>query len=107
MAKVQLWIQSDGQPRLQGARCGDCGVVSFPVAKGCIACGSIAQEIVDLSTRGSIESRTQLGDRTVCEIQLDGGPRVMGWLESRELAEIGSHVRFAPCDDQLRFVPDA
>ena len=106
MAKEPLWIQRDGQQRLQGARCGDCGAVFFPAANGCIICGSTAQAIENLSTQGRIESRTQVGERTVCEIRLDGGPRVMGWLDACESAEIGSSVRFAPCDNELRFVPD-
>jgi len=106
MATERLWIQSDGQPRLQGAHCGDCGAIAFPVENGCIVCGSAVQAIVYLSPRGRIESRTQVGLRIVCEIRLDCGPRVMGWLEACEPVEIGSSVKFAPHDDELRFVPD-
>ena len=106
MATERLWIELDGQPRLQGAHCGDCGATAFPVKNGCIVCGSTVQDIVILSPRGRIESRTQIGERIVCEIRLDGGPRMMGWLEARESVDIGSSVRFAPCDHELRFVPD-
>ena len=106
MATERHWIQRDGQPRLQGARCGDCGAVSFPAANGCIVCGSKVRTIVDLSPQGRIESRTQVGERSVCEIRMDDGPRVMGWLEARESVQIGSSVRFAPCGNELRFVPD-
>jgi uncharacterized OB-fold protein len=106
MATERLWIQRDGQPRLQGAHCGDCDAVSFPAGIGCIVCGSTVQTIVDLSARGRIESRTQVGERIVCEIRMDGGPRVMGWLEARESVDIGSSVKFAPRENELRFVPD-
>ena len=106
MATERFWIPRDGQPRLQGARCSDCGAVSFPARHGCIVCGSVVQTIVDLSNRGKIESRTQVGERIVCEIRMDGGPRVMGWLEACELVDIGSSVKFAPRENELRFVPD-
>ncbi|MBX9652343.1 hypothetical protein K2Y11_01865 [bacterium] len=106
MASERLWILRNGQPRLQGAHCGDCGAVSFPARHGCIVCGSAVQTIVDLSNRGKIESRTQVGERIVCEIRMESGPRVMGWLESGELVDIGSSVEFAPHENELRFVPD-
>ena len=106
MATERLSTHRDGQPRLQGARCGDCCAVTFPVVDGCIVCGSAAQTIVDLSPLGRIESRTQVGERIVCEILLDGGPRVMGWLQACDSVEIGSSVRFAPCGHELRFVPN-
>jgi uncharacterized OB-fold protein len=106
MATERLWIHRDGQPRLQGGHCGNCGAVAFPAGNGCIVCGSAVQTIVDLSPRGRIESRTQVGERIVCEIRMDGGPRVMGWLEACEQVEINSSVKFAPHDDELRFVPD-
>jgi len=106
MTTERFWIQRDGQPRLRGAHCGDCGAVTFPAGNGCIVCGSAVQTIVDLSPRGRIESRTQVGERIVCEIRMDSGPRVMGWLEARDSVEIGSSVKFAPRENELRFVPD-
>lgn len=30
----------------------------------------------------------------------------MGWLEARDSVEIGSSVKFAPRENELRFVPD-
>lgn len=106
MASERFWIDRDGQPRLQGAHCGNCDAITFPAGNGCIVCGSVIQSIVALSPRGIVESRTQVGERIVCEISLDGGPRVMGWLDAREAVDIGSSVRFAPRDLELRFVLD-
>lgn len=105
-ATEQMWIERDGHPRLQGIRCDDCGITMFPATSGCIVCGSLAQTVIDLAPRGLIESCTRIGERTICEIRLDGGPIVMGWVDEATPVDIGSAVRFEPRDHELRFVPD-
>jgi|688.fasta_scaffold00147_50 uncharacterized OB-fold protein len=96
----------NAQTQLRGARCNECGSLTFPVSCGCIVCGSVSQATVDLSLSGTIESRTLVGERIVCEIVLDDGPRIMGWLSAAEPAAIGDRVKFAPCENELRFVLD-
>ncbi|MBX3421156.1 MAG: hypothetical protein KF752_06325 [Pirellulaceae bacterium] len=94
------------QPQLQGSRCTDCCAITFPVSHGCIVCGSASQLTVQLSLSGRIESRTRVGERIVCEILLDDGPRIMGWLAADQPAEIGAAVRFGSSQSQLGFVCD-
>ena len=106
LAKVRLWTERDGRPRLQGIRCDDCGITTFPATNGCIVCGSLAQTVIDLAPRGLIESCTRIGERTVCEIRLHAGPVLMGWVDDVTPVHAGSVVRFEPCDHELRFVPD-
>ncbi|MFO0948262.1 MAG: zinc ribbon domain-containing protein, partial [Planctomycetota bacterium] len=40
--------------RLQGWRCRACGTTSFPIAEGCIVCGSLAGDAVDLAWSGTL-----------------------------------------------------
>ncbi|HAC90100.1 MAG TPA: hypothetical protein DCF63_05620 [Planctomycetaceae bacterium] len=104
MSVEKPWIPVTAQTQLRGTRCNECGSLTFPVSCGCIVCGSVCQTTIDLSPSGTIESRTLVGERIVCEIVLDDGPRIMGWLSSAEPATIGDRVKFAPCESQLRFV---
>lgn len=96
----------NAQRQLRGNRCNECGSLTFPVGFGCIVCGSASQSTVDLSPSGTIESRSLVGERFVCEILLDEGPRIMGWLCATEPATVGAKVKFAPCENELRFVLD-
>jgi len=41
-------------PALQGSRCGACGTVAFPVARGCQSCGRQAMSPLELGRRGSV-----------------------------------------------------
>ncbi len=42
------------EPRLLGARCGDCGAHTFPAQSGCPRCGSEAMSVVQLAGRGTL-----------------------------------------------------
>lgn len=42
------------EPRLLGSHCADCGVVTFPVQRGCPRCGSEAMERTELNPRGTL-----------------------------------------------------
>jgi len=81
-------------------------VIAFPATPGCIVCGSLAQTVVDLSSRGKIESCTRVGERNVCEIRLENGPLVMAGVDHSAPLAVGTTVRFEPRDHVLRFVSD-
>jgi len=49
------------QPRLLGARCGDCGTHTFPAQPGCPRCGSEAMGTVELADRGTLFTFTTQG----------------------------------------------
>jgi uncharacterized OB-fold protein len=49
---IFTWPSDD--PRLLGARCGDCGTHTFPAQSGCPRCGSEVMPIVELAERGTL-----------------------------------------------------
>lgn len=56
-----LWSTVDGEPRLLGSRCGDCGETRFPVEGSCARCTGTNMATVELPTRGTIWSWTIQG----------------------------------------------
>ena len=51
---ADLFVETDDGPRLVGARCARCGVATFPVQRGCPACGEEAMERALLGPRGTV-----------------------------------------------------
>ena len=51
----------DGEPRLIGSRCTDCGTYTFPVQNGCARCTGSDMETVELATRGTLWTWTVQG----------------------------------------------
>jgi uncharacterized OB-fold protein len=49
------------EPRLLGARCGNCGTHTFPAQAGCPRCGSEDMGVVELADRGTLFTFTTQG----------------------------------------------
>ena len=49
-----LFVETADGPRLIGSKCGECGTVVFPTAKGCARCGSDRLEDHHLAPRGTL-----------------------------------------------------
>lgn len=95
--------------RLIGARCVACGATAYPEGAGCVRCGGAELAAVELADRGVIASRTKVGDRWICEIRLEGGPLILGWIDGRENTTIGKVARLALGSEtsrSLRFTQD-
>jgi uncharacterized OB-fold protein len=58
MARVSLaegvLVDVDGDPRLVGSRCADCGIVTFPAQDSCPRCASTAMAPHGLARRGTL-----------------------------------------------------
>jgi uncharacterized OB-fold protein len=64
MTKRQLPIEEglftwpSDDPRLLGSRCCNCGKVTFPAQKSCVACCTADTEIIEMPKRGTLWSWT-------------------------------------------------
>jgi uncharacterized OB-fold protein len=98
-----FWVETADGPRLLGSRCEECGLLAFPVARGCLACGATALVTIELSPFGRVESRSQIGVRIVGEVRLEKGPLLLAELDSRDELPVGSTVVFSPGEQPIRF----
>jgi uncharacterized OB-fold protein len=57
----ELLTEVDGEPRLVGSACGDCGAVSFPAQASCPRCTGQNVEIRPLPRRGTLWGFTVQG----------------------------------------------
>jgi uncharacterized protein len=88
---VKAYQEALKDNRLLGLKCKDCGFITTPPRLACRECGSLENEIVQLSGRGAIatftsihvgvESRKGKTPYLVAMVKLDEGPWIMGNLE--------------------------
>lgn len=103
---MPYWVQRGSDFLVQVSQCRSCGRSLFPVQPGCLACGSDDLDIVEIQGVGRIESFTAIEGCPVCEVRLDAGPMVMGYMDVDAPATVGSRVRLQPSDGRLRFIFD-
>lgn len=85
--------------RLMGLKCRDCGFVTAPPRLACRECGSLDNEVVQLSGKGAVvtftsiyvgvESRRGKTPYLVVMVKLDEGAWIMGDLEGVDPAAAG------------------
>jgi uncharacterized OB-fold protein len=56
-----LFTWPDDEPSLLGARCGNCGAITFPVRSGCPRCGATEVESFRLGREGTLWTWTSQG----------------------------------------------
>jgi uncharacterized protein len=88
---IQEYMKALKDNRLLGFKCHDCGFITAPPRLACRKCGSLNNEVVQLSGKGAIvtftsihvgvESRKGKTPYLVAMVQLDEGPWIMGNLE--------------------------
>jgi len=92
------------EERLVIQRCGSCGTHQFYPRPFCLACSSEDVGWVQASGGGTIYSLTTVQRQilptlpppyVVALVELDKGPRILGWLVGDAPPEIGSAVRVA------------
>jgi uncharacterized OB-fold protein len=95
------WREENGRLRLSGSRCPACKASAFPHHSICPACGSDAQEKVELSDTGTIYTFSHIHiapkgfavPYTTAYVDLPEGVRLFGQIEGPQSAiEIGQNV---------------
>ena len=91
---------------LRGARCSQCGLLSFDEQENCSHCGSMATEPFAADGTGRLLSWSivrvaparfaAIAPYAICAVELEGGDRVLGRLQTipDETIAIGGPVAF-------------
>ena len=110
-------------PVLVGSRCGGCGTVAFPAARGCQKCGRQAMEPLELGRRGVVWGFTvqRFAPKSppyvvppggfqpfaVGYVELPEGVRVEAVLDCTDFAELdGAEVTLVAVDPVPRFATE-
>jgi hydroxymethylglutaryl-CoA synthase len=96
------WRERGQDLRLEGARCGSCGRVTFPYPARCPGCGSGELATERLGRSGVVVTQTR--DRAfpmsrstgMAVVELEGGLRFYGQVVPSATVEIGQRVRLVP-----------
>lgn len=93
---IQEYMKALKDNRLMGLKCRECGFITAPPRLACRKCGSLDNEVVQLSGKGAVvtftsihigvESRKGKTPYLVAMVKLDEGPWIMGNLEGLDAA---------------------
>lgn len=83
---------AEGEARLCGSRCPDCGRITFPPAAACSGCGGVAVEPVALSATGTLYSYS------VLHVGARGwpAPYILAYVDLPEKVRVFGHVDADP-----------
>jgi uncharacterized protein len=94
---VAQYLEALKTNRLLGLKCSSCGSITAPPRLACRECGSLDNEVVELTGKGSIttftsiyigvENRKGKTPYLVVMVKLDEGPWIMGNLEGTDPAK--------------------
>lgn len=120
-----MTITDPAVPALRGSRCGECGTVAFPAARGCQRCGKQAMSPLELGRRGTVWGFTvqRFAPKSPPYVVPDGGfvPFAVGYVEVPEGVRVeavldctdfgelagGAQVTLVAVDPVPRFATDA
>ncbi|MEW5937813.1 MAG: Zn-ribbon domain-containing OB-fold protein [Candidatus Thermoplasmatota archaeon] len=106
--KVSQFADELQKGRFVGSKCRDCGEISFPPRADCQRCLGSDFEFIAVKPEGSLVTFTvvhsapagfeDLAPYVLGLVDLDGGGRVLSWIEGLQMNEIkiGMRVRIVP-----------
>ncbi|TET89302.1 MAG: Zn-ribbon domain-containing OB-fold protein [Methanomassiliicoccales archaeon] len=96
--KTKEYLDYLEKGKLAGTKCKSCGALHFPPRADCDQCMSSDVEWMDMESKGKIVTYTTIHvgptgfedvvPYTICMVELEGGGRLLGWLDEAKEEDI-------------------
>ncbi len=96
--KTKEYLDYLEKGKLAGTKCKSCGALHFPPRADCDQCMSSDMEWMDRESKGKIVTYTTIHvgptgfedvvPYTICMVELEGGGRLLGWLDEAKEDDI-------------------
>ncbi|MCK4444902.1 MAG: Zn-ribbon domain-containing OB-fold protein [Thermoplasmata archaeon] len=103
-SKIKEYIEYLDKGQIAGTKCKNCGTMHFPPRADCDNCMSSDMEWLEREPKGKLATYTTIfygptgfeedAPYTICVVDLEGGGRLMGWLDEakEEDLDVGKDV---------------